>query len=399
MKSNIARRSKFNINVNFKKSKGLYLHDNNTNKKYLDFFGMYASLPIGYNHSIFNSTEFKEEIINASKTKINNCEFVSDETLEFDKLFTSFANKSDFKNFHYTCTGALAVEAAIKTCIHASKYEKPKIVTFKNSFHGINSFSCFITDRFFGADKKLDLLPETFSTKLDADYETLKDYLAHNFVTCVIVEPIQCSAGDIHLDFEFYKKLRELCDKHNVPLIFDEIQVGFGSTGKMWFYEHTDIVPDIVIFGKKTQLSGIMVNEKYSGIFDENSSTRLEVTWDGDVVDMIRCKYIMRAYEKYNIVENTAIQGEALLEMLKSVDKIKNPRARGLIAAFDMENQIQRDKLVKKLYKNGMIVNKTGKKSIRLRPSLNVESKHIAEAERILKKSLLEVERENGYEN
>jgi len=206
MKTNIARTSKFNINVNFKKSKGLHLYDNNTNKKYLDFFGMYASLPIGYNHRIFNSRKFKKEVVNASKAKINNCEFVSNETLEFDKLFTSFVNKDDFKNFHYTCTGALAVEAAIKTCIHASKYEKPKIVTFKNSFHGINSFSCFITDRFFGADKKLDLFPETFSAKLDIDYKALKDYLSQNFVTCVIVEPIQCSAGDIHLDFQFYKK-------------------------------------------------------------------------------------------------------------------------------------------------------------------------------------------------
>ena len=94
----LARSAKFRINVNFEKSHGLYLYDNNTHREFLDFFGMYASLPLGYNHPIFKTPEFIDEYMRASSLKINNCEFVSDETLEFDRIFTEYAGVGIFKN-------------------------------------------------------------------------------------------------------------------------------------------------------------------------------------------------------------------------------------------------------------------------------------------------------------
>lgn len=383
----LARNSKFNINVNFSKSKGSYLYDNNTERRYLDFFGMYASLPLGYNHDIFLSEEFKDEILAASTFKINNCEFVSNETLGFDKEFRQFTGNGIYDNYHYTCTGALAVEAAIKTCIHRSGYKKPNIVSFRNSFHGINSFGSFVTDHFWPASNKLDGLPETFSTKLNCDLREIESYLHKNFVTCVLVEPIQCSAGDIHQDIIFFTGLRRLCDKYDVPLVFDEIQVGFGSTGKLWFYEHTGIVPDIVIFGKKTQLSGIMVNDKCNKIFDKSNITRLQVTWDGDAVDMIRCKYIMRAYKKYEIIEKVAEKSEYLINNLNKTKRLLNLRSSGLIMAFDLVNTKERDELVSKLYQNGLICNKTGEKSVRLRPNLAISYDEIEQFISIINKT------------
>ena len=383
----LARNSKFNINVNFSKSKGSYLYDNNTQRRYLDFFGMYASLPLGYNHEIFLSEEFKNEILAASTFKINNCEFVSNETLSFDKEFRQFTGNGIYDNYHYTCTGALAVEAAIKTCIHRSGYKKPNIVSFRNSFHGINSFGSFVTDHFWPASNKLDGLPETFSTKLNCYLREVESYLHKNFVTCVLVEPIQCSAGDIHQDIIFFTELRRLCDKYDVPLVFDEIQVGFGSTGKLWFYEHTGVVPDIVIFGKKTQLSGIMVNDKCNKIFDKSSITRLQVTWDGDAVDMIRCKHIMRAYKKYEIIEQVAEKSEYLINNLNKTKKLLNLRSSGLIMAFDLANTKERDELVNKLYQNGLICNKTGERSVRLRPNLAISYDEIEQFISIINKT------------
>ena len=85
-------------------------------------------------------------------------------------------------------------------------------------------------------------------------------------------------------------------------MIFDEIQIGFGGTGKIWYYENLPVSPDILVFGKKTQLSGIAVKEKLSKIF--KNSIRLEVTWDADIVDMIRCKYVIKAYKKYEILKH-----------------------------------------------------------------------------------------------
>jgi L-lysine 6-transaminase len=388
---NLARNSKFNININFKKSHGSHLYDNRTKREYLDFFGMYASLPLGYNHEVFKESLYVEQMKEACHLKINNCEFVSDETLEFDKIFSSFCNKANYVNFHYTCTGALAVESAIKTCIHHTDYREPLVLSFTNSFHGINSYGGFITDRFKPADKKLSGFPEPFSLKIPAS--ELDNFSLYSDVkpTCVVVEPIQCSAGDIHHSLEFFKKLRKFCDNLEVPLIFDEIQTGFGGTGKLWYYEWLGITPDIVIYGKKTQLSGIMVNEKYSKIFINGESTRLEVTWDADLLDMIRCKQIIKAYKKFNVLENVEKMGSFLLSSLSELPYLQNTRGKGLIIAFDLKTASERDLFVDQVYKNGMIVNKTGSKSIRIRPNLCLTKQEAKKAISILNKSLQEI--------
>tara|TARA_R100000951_G_scaffold82681_2_gene70349 strand:- start:4004 stop:5179 length:1176 start_codon:yes stop_codon:yes gene_type:complete len=384
---NIARNSKFNINVNFKKSHDSYIYDNRTQKEYLDFFGMYASLPLGYNHKVFYTDEFKKEILEASTFKVNNCEFASDEAISFDNKFVKFVNDDHYINFHYTCTGALAVESAIKVCIHKTDYRKPNIISFRNSFHGINSIGSFITDRFWPANKKLRGLPQNFSTKLNCDLDEVEEQLKNSFATCILVEPIQCSAGDIHQEKEFFQGLRLLCDKYDVPLIFDEIQVGFGGTGKLWYYQHLNIFPDIVIFGKKTQLSGIMVNKKCSDIFDKDEITRLEVTWDGNILDMIRCKHIIRAYREENIVNSVAKKGQFLVTNLSKIKGLENVRGAGLIIAFDMKDRKTRDDLIKKMYDNQMICNKTGDKSIRLRPNLAISNSEIDSALEIINKA------------
>ena len=374
---NIARSSKFGLKVDFKKSHGSYLFDKNSNREFLDLFGMYASLPLGYNHPIFKTKEFLEEYNNIASFKINNCEFVSDETLEFDQLFSSFAGRGIFKHFHYSCTGALAVEAAIKTCIEHRGHENPRILSFNNSFHGINSYGGFVTSRFSGADVRLNGFPEVFSVKVDCDLAQVEEQILKHEITCVLVEPIQCSAGDIYHSQAFFKGLSRLCKEHGVPLVFDEIQIGFGGTGKLWYYEHLDVVPDIVIFGKKTQLSGIMVREEFGSIFAPGKGVRLEVTWDGDATDMVRCKHIMKAYKEYNILENVNNQSEKLLSGLKDIKMIENLRNSGLIIGFDLTNREIRDIMIEELYKHRLICNSTGSKSIRLRPNLAITGEEV----------------------
>ena len=369
---NIAKNSKFNIKIDFDKSHDSFLYDKNTEREYLDFFGMYASLPLGYNHKIFQTEEFKNEILSTSTFKVNNCEFVSDETLEFDRLFSEYAGSGNYKHFHYCCTGALAVEAAIKACLQYKNFHSPKIISFNNSFHGVNSYGGFVTSRFWPANLKLDGFPEILSCKLAASLKRVEEELMKSPTTCILVEPIQCSAGDIHLRKEFLVGLRALADSYDVPLVFDEIQIGFGATGKLWYYEHLDIEPDILIFGKKTQLSGIMVKDKHSQIFQKENITRLEVTWNSDVVDMVRCKHIIKAYKKYNILENVKNVSQVLISSLEKNKKIKNLRNAGLIIGFDLEDTQSRNKFVKDLYNVGLLCNSTGRRSIRLRPNLNL---------------------------
>tara|TARA_R100000995_G_scaffold78789_2_gene49578 strand:- start:72 stop:1229 length:1158 start_codon:yes stop_codon:yes gene_type:complete len=383
---NFARNSKFDIRIDFEKSHDSFLYDKNTNKKYLDFFGMYASLPLGYNHEIFQTDEYKEEMLRLSRFKINNCEFVSDETLEFDRLFTEYAGKETYKHFHYSCTGALAVEAAIKTCMEYKKHTEPKIISFHNSFHGINSYGGFVTSRFYPAIAKLEGIPQPYSVKLKMDLDDVFEELMKGKVTCIITEPIQCSAGDLHHNRTFFVGLRELGKLFNVPIIHDEIQIGFGSTGHLWHYEYINVEPDIVVFGKKTQLSGIMVKEQFGDIFDKHKCTKLEVTWDADILDMVRCKYIIQAYKKYGILDNVIEQSDRLLSGLSEMEEIQNLRNCGLIVGFDLTNQKERDILVTKLYNNGLICNRTGEKSVRLRPNLNVSADEVDKALEIFRR-------------
>ena len=385
---NFARNSKHNIKIDFEKSHGSYLFDKNTKREYLDFFGMYASLPLGYNHSIFKSEKFKKDFLNVSSFKVNNCEFTSDEALEFDRLFSNYAGLGLYNHFHYCCTGALAIEAAIKVCIHHSGYKFPNILCFDNSFHGINSYGGFITDNTYPAASKLKGFPQIFQTRVPFNLEIVEKKLKFNDITCVLVEPIQCSAGDIHHDKEFFTSLREICNKYDVPLIFDEVQIGFGSTGKLWYFQNLGIVPDIVVFGKKTQLSGIMVLDKVSGIFSRDNVTKLEVTWDSDIVDMVRCKYIIQEYERSQVIENCRKIGKYALEELKKISALKNVRGSGLILGFCLDSQEYRDIFIKKLKECGMIVNATGEKSIRLRPALNITGKDVETALHLIKEAL-----------
>ena len=391
--SNIARGSIFNIKIDFEKSFGSYVYDKNTKRSYLDFFGMYASLPLGYNHPFLSSEEFNAEVLRCANIKVTNCEFISSETEEFDKEFSSYCSNGHFSNFHYCSTGALAVEAAIKTCLHYKDYHTPNILSFRNSFHGVNSYGGFITDRFYSSKQRLSGFPEIFTTKCDYDVNEVERRMSDKDdpITCVIVEPIQCTAGDIHHSEEFFIKLRNLCDIYDVPLIFDEIQIGFGTTGKLWFYEHLPVIPDIVIFGKKAQVSGLMTVNKLSGIYEKENVNRLEVTWNSDTLDMIRSKYILRAYKRYDILKNVRDRGEQIRELLSGEEKIKGFRNKGLILGFDLKDTQTRDRFMFLLKEKGVICNSTGQNSVRLRPNLCLSEKDAYQGCRLIKEVLGEI--------
>ena len=199
-----------------------------------------------------------------------------------------------------------------------------------------------------------------------------------NNIAAILCEPIQCTCGDKYFALEFFWGLRKIADNYDIPLIFDEIQVGFGSTGKIWYFEHIGIEPDILVFGKKAQVAGIMVKKKFAKIFD--TPTRLEVTWDADIVDMVRSNYIIEAYRKYNVLDNVKRMSSILIDGLKNMKNLKNVRNTGMIIAFDFETENLRNDFVKRLYDNGMICNKTLNKTVRFRPNLYVTKEDISRA-------------------
>ncbi|MAI03318.1 MAG: hypothetical protein CMQ75_02155 [Gammaproteobacteria bacterium] len=397
------RSSIFKRKIDFKKSHGSYLVDKDNEKKYLDFFGQYSTLTIGYNHKIFSSSEYIEDIKRVAHQKITNCEILSDESSEFDRLFRKYTSNGYFSHYHYSCTGALAIEAAIKTAMDYKGKGHHSVITFKGSFHGINSYGGFLTCRFQPVKNRLSGFPKIMERPFDnpvIKYQDGKKIVDSNFVSevltkvehriksndnvcAILVEPIQCTYGDYYFPDEFFIGIREIATKYDIPLIFDEIQIGFGGTGKIWYHEHLSIVPDILVFGKKTQLSGIAVQEQFSKIF--KTSIRLEVTWDADIVDMIRCKYIMKVLKSESILQNVNKMANRLKSGLEKIKKLKNLRNKGLLFAFDFSDKHKRDIFFNGLINNQILSNPTREKTVRLRPHLCVSKDEIDHAVEIIK--------------
>lgn len=401
--------SKFKIRIDFDKSHDSYIYDKNRRRYFLDFFGLYASLPLGYSHKIFDDKNFRKAYNRIAKVKIPNCEVITEEAQEFFREFSNCEGMKRFKYFHFCCTGALAVETAIRAAIDQKEYKNPQIISLKESFHGIKGYGAFATDRFFPVSKRLEGFPTIDWPKIHNPKIIFKNSLIDSkateagiekfkkeFNNCLnkygdniaglLIEPIQSTYGDNHFPKSFFKLVRKLCDKYDICLIFDEIQTGFGATGKMWYYQHLDIEPDIVIFGKKSQVSGVMAKEKFGKIF--KTPVKIEDTFDGDLVDMLRCRYILKAYKKYHLLENAKERGKQLLSELKKINSFKNVRGQGLLMAFDFETNKEQELFAKKAFKNGLMFNKTRDKTIRLRPSLNVSPKEIQEAVNIIRKSV-----------
>lgn len=401
---NISRSSIFGLKVDFEKSKGSILYDKITHREFIDFFGMYATVALGYNHSIFATEEFQKSIMGVAKCKITNCEILTDEAEYFNNRFTEFVSLGGkYTHFHYCCTGALAIEAAVKTAIDYKGYSNPMIISFKESFHGINGYGGFLTTRQGPVGIRLNGFPGPFWPQLDNPVITYNDGIPeknidrieatlaaleriinsnNSNVAGILVEPIQCTFGDKYFSPEFFQGLRKLANTYDIPLIFDEIQVGFGGTGKIWYFEHLDVEPDILVFGKKTQIAGIMVKEKFSKIFQ--TPVRLEVTWDADIVDMVRSGFVIEAYQKFDILNNVNRMGSLLVEGLKTNKNLKNIRNTGLIIAFDFETEAMRNNFGNKVFENGLICNKSMEKTIRLRPNLYVNAEEISKALEII---------------
>ena len=175
----------------------------------------------------------------------------------------------------------------------------------------------------------------------------------HDEVAAIIIEPIQGEGGDNHFPEEFFTNLRRIADERDSLLIFDEVQTGMGLTGKMWAYEYFNVVPDMMCFGKKTQVCGFCSTKRIDEIQDNvfNTSGRINSTWGGNIVDMVRFLYIIDEIEKHNLVQNSYDIGRHLLWGLRTLPIIDNTRGRGLMIAFDLPSRTLRDEMFNLLSK------------------------------------------------
>ena len=191
------------------------------------------------------------------------------------------------------------------------------------------------------------------------------------------------------------ESLRSIADENDIILIYDEVQTGVGVTGKMWAHQNfsnTDCSseeckcgdgllakPDIISFGKKTQVCGVAASKRFDEV-DGNvfrESSRINSTWGGSLVDMVRLTIYLELIEKENLVDKAAKTGKFLLKSLYDLQDefpslVSNARGRGLYCAFDLPSSDKRDHLANHLMDEGSILLGSGNYSIRFRPHLNV---------------------------
>lgn len=414
----------FDFIMDFEKSHGSWIHDRVSGQDYLDMFSMFASGSIGYNHPYL--VEKSDWLGKMAINKPTLADVYSEEYADFMKVFERVAIPQELQYAFFISGGTLGVENAMKACFdwktrknfeNDIQIEAGICIHFKQAFHGRSGYTLSLTNtadpRKYKYFPKFDW-PRIINPKLhfpiteEGLEETIQQeqlallhiqeaiIMNENKVACVIIEPIQAEGGDNHFRDEFLVELRNLCDSNDVLLIFDEVQTGIGITGKMWAYQHLSIQPDIIAFGKKTQVCGVLANkEKFDQIPNNvfRESSRINSTFGGNFIDMLRLQLILEVIENESLVENAQFVGNYLLSQLQELarefpTKLSNPRGKGLMCAIDLPSGNERDQLQKALYDEKIIILGCGTQSLRFRPHLNVSKDEIDLAIHAIRKIL-----------
>jgi L-lysine 6-transaminase len=413
-------------------SHGPYLRDAKTGREYLDFYAYFASQPVAHNHPALCEPAFAQRLNEVARYKPANSDVYTTYLAEFVETFARLARPAGMPYLFFIEGGTLAVENALKTAMDwkvrknlaAGKGEKgTKIIHFHEAFHGRSGYTLSLTNT---ADPRKHIYFAKFDwpriTNPKLHFPITKEGLADTMaaeaqavdeieqavrrypddIAALIIEPIQGEGGDNHFRPEFFAQLRRLADEHDFMFIADEVQTGMGTTGKMWAIEHMGVQPDIIAFGKKAQACGIIVGPRVDEVPDNvfHVSSRINSTWGGNLVDMVRGQRYLEIMEAEDLVNNAAQVGQILLDGLnqlaKNSDLIDNPRGRGLMLAFDLPDSRARDLFRGLLLGNGLLALKCGERSIRFRPMLDLTPAAAEEGLAIVEKSLYDARREGG---
>ncbi len=393
----------------FEKSHGSWFFDARSGREYLDFLAFFASAPIGYNHPRMKDPEFLRVLTRAALVKPSLSDIYSVEYAQAVDVFGRHLMPPCLPHAFFIEGGTLGVENALKTAFDwkirrnlacGVKGERgTQVIHFEMAFHGRSGYTLSLTNT---DPVKTDFFPKfrwprikAPALRFPATAEVLRDVAAAeqealdqvrrafaqnpDDIAALIIEPIQGEGGDNHFRAEFLRSLEELCRENDCFFIVDEVQTGVGLTGRMWAYEHFGITPDALAFGKKTQVCGCLVGPKVD-VEPENVfkvSSRLNSTWGGSLVDLVRAARYLQIIESEKLLDNARVVGEHLLAGLVKVQDelggiMTGARGLGLMIAFDLPDKALRDKAQARLIENGLLVLTCGSRSIRFRPALDL---------------------------
>ena len=381
--------------VVFAYGKGVYLYDTK-GKKYLDFGAGIAVNALGHAYKDFT---------NALKKQANKLIHISN--LYYNTPAIKAANKlakaSHLAKVFFTNSGTEAIEGALKV---AKKYaynkgiSNPKIIAFKDSFHGRTLGALSVTGN--------ETYQKPFKPLLDwvefAEFNNIKSVeniiskhtQKDSKVCAIIVEPVQGESGILPAKEAFLRALKHICKTQDILLILDEIQCGMARSGSMFAYQQYGIMPDILTTAKAlgcgVPVGAFVLSQKVA----QNSLTKGEhgSTYGGNPFACAAVCKVFEIFEKKRILDRVNANAPLLKSALESLKKqfsfIKEVRAMGLLAGLEIDSRVKISEVIESARKKGLIILPAGKNTLRFAPPLIIKPKHIKQMQKILESSLKE---------
>jgi len=394
-------------------SKGSIMVDSRSGKEYLDFFGCFGSTPLGWNPDCLCDPEFLAYARDAVINKPANSDIYTTEMAAFVEAFGKHLAPEGYSHFFFIDGGALAVENALKVAFdwkvrrnRAKGVDSDvgqKALHFRHAFHGrsgytmsltntdpakVNYFPKFDWPRVSSPALHFPINEESLAAVRDAEATSLAEIDAEfakhgDDIACIIIEPIQAEGGDRHFRPEFMQALQSRCERYDCLFICDEVQTGFFASGKTWLHEYHGVQPDVIVFGKKSQQCGIICGAKIDLVPDNAfvTSSRINSTWGGNLVDMVRATRILEEVVAKDLVSNAAERGEQWLSGMHKLAEghaiVSNVRGIGLVMGFDLPDQSSRDACLSGMMEAGMIGLACGDRTVRFRPHLAITAEDV----------------------
>ncbi|MCV7173848.1 L-lysine 6-transaminase [Mycobacterium manitobense] len=393
--------------LDLERSRGACLVDARNGDRYLDMFTFFASSALGMNHpALADDDAFRAELAAAAVNKPSNSDVYTVAMARFVDTFARVLGDPALPHLFFVDGGALAVENALKVAFDwKSRHNEARgidpalgtrVLHLRGAFHGRSGYTLSLTNT---DPNKVARFPKFDWPRIDAPYlrpgmdddamtvleaESLRQaraaFEAHpHDIACFLAEPIQGEGGDRHFRPQFFAAMRELCDEHDALLIFDEVQTGCAMTGTAWAYQQLGVAPDVVAFGKKTQVCGVMAGRRVDEVADNvfRVGSRINSTWGGNLTDMVRARRILEVIESEDVMARAGKAGRYLRDELDRLASdfpglVGDVRGRGLMCAFSLPSAAQRDALIARLWELRVIMLASGADSVRFRPPLTV---------------------------
>ncbi|MFW0872267.1 L-lysine 6-transaminase [Rhodococcoides corynebacterioides] len=402
----------FDLVLDLHRSSGATIIDARTGAAYLDMFTFFASNALGMNHpALVEDAEFRDDLLTAALHKPSNSDIYTEPMARFVDTFARVLGIPELPHLFFVEGGALAVENALKVAFDwkSRRNEEAgrdprlgtRIMHLEHAFHGRSGYTMSLTNtdpikvaRFPAFD--WPRIPSAY-VRDGADMESVErrslaaarehfDRHPHD-IAALVLEPIQGEGGDHHFRPTYLRALQDLCHEYDALFVVDEVQTGVGITGTAWAHQQLGIEPDVVAFGKKTQVCGIMAGRRVDLVRDNvfRVGSRINSTWGGGLADMVRARRILEVVEQDGLVERAAelgaVLGDALADLAVRHPAVSEVRGRGLMRAVSLPDTETRDAVVTDLReREHVLMLGCGTRSIRFRPALTVTENDLRSA-------------------